>query len=96
MILNDEVLIYRLLSYTLIGIRAAAYEGNNKVAFKLADLIDNVPGQLGHIGESFSDYDSILASLRARSKLKGMESWLDNAILNIHENEKLRKTDCRN
>ena len=53
MILSDEALIYRLLSYTLVGIRAAAYEGNNKIAFKLADLIDNVPGQLGHIGESF-------------------------------------------
>jgi hypothetical protein len=89
--MNDEALVLRLLSHALMEIREYSYEGKNEVAYKLADLIGNVPGQIEHRGESIPDFKYIVDDLLARAKLKGMESWFNNAVTNIHENEERMK-----
>ncbi len=78
--MDYRTLLHQLLYHALIDIREAAYEGNIRAAFKLSDLIHNLPLQLERVMREDGDYREIFDDLRTRGMRKGFESWIENAL----------------
>ncbi|VAW69559.1 hypothetical protein MNBD_GAMMA10-80 [hydrothermal vent metagenome] len=79
--MTSKELLYQIIVFALIDIRAAAYEKkSHKAIFMVADLIHNLPLQLAHANSKNINYDDILKSLKERAKIKKCDTWLDGVI----------------
>ena len=82
--MNSKDIIYHLLYQCMLDIRYAAYEERGiKGIFKLSDLFHNVPLKLNRIADRDGSYDDLLKEIKTIAKIKGYDSWLDNAIQQI-------------
>lgn len=82
--MEAKVLIHKLLYQAFIEIREAAYEDRGmKGIFKISDLFHNVPLQLNIISENNGNYQELLTEIKKIARMKGYDSWLNNAIQNI-------------
>ena len=70
--MKKNFLLY-LLYATLLGIRERSYENNDKITFKLSDLLHNIPLRLISEEEGDKAYDDLLENIEAL----GMENWLN-------------------
>lgn len=82
--MDDRLIIHNLLYRAFLDIRIAAHEKkSHEGIFKIADIFHNIPLQLEQVHAGNSSYQEILNDLRERTRNKGCESWLDNAIKDI-------------
>ncbi len=82
--MNSKDIIYHLMYRVMLDIRYAAYEQKGiKGIFKLSDLFHSVPLKLNRIADEDGSYDDLLEEIKAIAKMKGYDSWLDNAIQQI-------------
>jgi hypothetical protein len=84
--MDHREIFYRLLARALLDIRIAAHEGRVKSAFRLADLVHNVPYMLLKLDESSADYVLLMRYIDERCEQKDLMSWKTNALRDITEN----------
>ncbi len=84
--MNDRELLYKIIVFALIDIRAAAYEEkSHKAIFLVADLIHNLPLKLASADSSNGNYSDILCELKERARIKKCDGWLDGIIKDLSE-----------
>jgi hypothetical protein len=96
MIPDEKTLLHQLLYVAFMDIRNASCEKKWHADFyRLPHFLHNLPLQLERVQEIEGGYPKIMRDLKERSRILDCESWLDNAIKNIIDWEKI-KTNNRN
>lgn len=86
--MDQREIFYRLFARALLDVRIAAHEGRVKSAFRLADLVHNVPYMLLSQTDGELDYSAMMRFFDERCELKDLVSWKTNALRDIAENAK--------
>jgi hypothetical protein len=82
--MSNRHLVHQLLARALLEMRVAAYEDQSKQLFNMADLFHNIPYQLER-AQTERDFEEILDLIRASAERKGLDAWLNHALLEISQ-----------
>lgn len=74
--MQKKEFIHKLLYSALVQLRADAVERNDKVAFRICDLLHNVPMKLLH-ATTEADFEAIYQELSDYVDSTGMRKWFD-------------------
>lgn len=85
--MKEKEYLHRLMHTAFVIIRAEAYERKDKKAFRICDLLHNVPLKILNI-EKEEEYKIIYQELLNYVNSNGMKTWLDS---NINEIERMKK-----
>ena len=85
--MNSSDKLHRLLHIALIEIREQGRAEENKVVFRLADLLHNVPLQLGSAVRGERSFDDVISMLHARARNMECDRWLNRRLTEIDMNE---------
>ena len=72
--------LHRLLYDALLEIRMAGYESNNHEAYRLADVVHNVPLQLLMVLHGRRSYEEVVEDVRQRATRRRLEAWVDSVL----------------
>ena len=75
----EKKILFHVMYSAFVQLRAEAYERNDKFAFRVCDLLHNVPLKL-LAAENEEDYKIIYSELLHYINHNGMKPWLDQEL----------------